>query len=133
MAPILEIAFGDARGTGCNYTSTGAEPFGSHTLHIWLINEVNGSAIGAGTYSMSMPIQPEFIWQDSTRSCDGTHVGGTGSVTLTEVSQSRVRGSFQATFRHDDATNAGALSASFDAPLCVPSAHARFYDGGCSR
>jgi hypothetical protein len=103
-------------------------------LRIYIFNEVDQTAIGPGTYTYFEPaVGMKFcamVWHafgdavDGSCSTEPDHWASSATVTLTEVSATRVVGSFDATIAGDgiDAgardAGVGHLSGSFSAPIC---------------
>jgi len=130
--PSLEISVTDIAGGACD--DLARQRANSHVLRIYIFNEVDQTAIGPGTYT-DLPAGPGtkfcgMVWHAFGDAVDGSCSTAPGdwaspaTVTLTEVSATRVVGSFDATIAGDgiDAgardAGVGHLSGSFSAPIC---------------
>jgi hypothetical protein len=105
-------------------SATCAELDVGRALRIYLFNERDQTAIGPGTY-LTPPrdgggadgtIFAGFFWHHFLDASE-KEGGGTGSVTLDDVSATTIRGSFDATLEPNFG-EAGHLSGTFTAPVC---------------
>jgi hypothetical protein len=130
--PSLELSVTDVAGGACD--DLPRRRADSHVLRIYIFNEQDQTAIGPGTYTYFEPaVGMKFVtmvWHAFGEAVDGAcgsapdHWASAATITLTEVSATRVVGSFDATLE-GDGFDAGALDASvghisgtFSAPIC---------------
>jgi hypothetical protein len=127
--PNIVIFVSDLPATACNAYREQSGPPGLQSFHVYLFDDKTQNAIVPGTY-WSDPddaaVFSAFYLHTSDSTCTTRALySGTGSVTITEISGTHIRGSIDATITDDlDGGVVGHLAGPFDAPICGES------DGG---
>jgi hypothetical protein len=139
--PSVQLMVTEAPGACSALRSNMAQP-GSRVLDVFVTNAMDQTAIGPGTYltpadnaaAGDAPPSPFalILWHDERDGCLVERVGRTltGSITLTDVTTTRIRGSLHATLSGVDGGAGGQVSGSFDAPICA--ADGGLVDAGCT-
>jgi hypothetical protein len=130
--PAVEVSILDVPGA-CLDSIAARDPPGSRALHVWVINEVDQKPIAPGTYEVGAlsdggpRISAAVFLHELDASCVDQISTGTGTLILTEVSATTVRGSVDVSITGVDAGTTGRISGGFTAPICGP-----LDDGGAS-
>jgi hypothetical protein len=133
--PLLELSVTDLADGACSDWTTGRAD--AHVLRLYIFNERDQTAIGPGVYQGSSDdglLITDAFWHAFGPAVDGgcadendldqIYVVGAPTITLTEVSATRVLGSFDVTLSESGANatagdaGVGHLSGTFSAPIC---------------